>query len=77
MMRLARASICMNQFETAVLTLKELIEGCQHNNNDPYFKISKKMLCQLKFYSAKRPSLRSIPNESLPLNRAAISDPAL
>jgi len=77
MMRLARASICMNQFETAVSTLKELIKGCQHHNKDPYFKRSKKLLCQLKFYSSKRPSLRSIPKESLPLNRAALSDPAL
>jgi len=77
MMRLARASICMNQFETAVSTLKDLIKCCQHHNKDPYFKRSKKLLYQLQFYSSKRPSLQSITKESLPLNRAALSDPAV
>lgn len=77
MMRLARASICMNQFETAVSELKKLIKCCQQNNKDQYFKRSKKLLVQLKFYSSKRPSLQSLTQASLPLNRAALSDPAV
>mmetsp|Transcript_14336 Transcript_14336/g.16980 ORF Transcript_14336/g.16980 Transcript_14336/m.16980 type:complete len:124 (-) Transcript_14336:215-586(-) len=44
MMRLARASICMNQFETAVSTLKDLIKCCQHHNKDSCFKRSEKLL---------------------------------
>ena len=65
MLRLARAAMCVNQFETAVSTLKELIRSCQQNNRDPYLKRTKKLLFQLQFYSSKRPSFQNITKRNL------------